>query len=604
MAPNSPDDNWIPTPAPATIAEAIEQAYNAAEDQASIYALHPRIALLPVATEIAYKQRTAATYGKAFSSADWSRSIKSHRKVGPRAVEPEDRPTSSLPYIKTNNRPLRDISEDSLAALRAANDPPTLFVRASQMAYVARDERGRPALAEVVTRNKAHLRGKLDRAANYYRQNEESDSIVFCPTEVVEDILALSSEVWGLPPVEIIVEVPTLRPDGTILDAPGYDASSKTLYLPPAGFHMDPIPDDINADDLDAAFALLDEAIGEFPYADEASKTNALGLLLTAIARPAIPGCVPLALIDAPQAGTGKSLLADVMSTVWTGREAPMQPFPRNEEDIQKSITATLLQGRTLVCFDNVEGRLSSPALALVLTARVYESRILGVSNTVVAPNLAVWLATGNNITPGGDLPRRCYHIRLDAKSSRPYQDRKFSKPDILAWTREHRPALIRALLMISVHWFRRGCPCTVDNPLGKFEGWHRTIGSILHTAGRPEFLGNLSASLDVDDVTLQWEGLLAELHDAYDGNSFAAEDIAHRNRAYYLTPPGGRASLSPPFTLPDSLADVDIRKEAALKGALQRSFAKRAEQRFGHRQLRLEREYVKRTWYWCVREG
>ncbi len=129
-------------------------------------------------------------------------------------------------------------------------------------------------------------------------------------------------------------------------------------------------------------------------------------------------------------------------------------------------------------------------------------------------------------------------------------------------------------------------------------------MGSILHAAGRREFLGNLSASLDVDDVTLQWEGLLAELDEAYDGNSFSAEDVAHRNRAYYLTPPGQRAQLLMAFTLPDSLADVDIRKEAALKGAIQRSFAKRAEQRFGQRQLRLEREYIKRTWYWVVKEG
>jgi len=71
------------------------------------------------------------------------------------------------------------------------------------------------------------------------------------------------------------------------------------------------------------------------------------------------------------------------------GTGNPDDAFSQAGRRNPKKITATLLQGRTLVCFDNVEGVLSSPALALVLTAHVDESRILGVSQNMVALNRA-----------------------------------------------------------------------------------------------------------------------------------------------------------------------------------------------------------------------
>ena len=53
----------------------------------------------------------------------------------------------------------------------------------------------RRALQAIDYRNKqeheAHLRGRLDRAANYYRAGENTDVSVPPPTEVVDDVLAL-----------------------------------------------------------------------------------------------------------------------------------------------------------------------------------------------------------------------------------------------------------------------------------------------------------------------------------------------------------------------------------------------------------------------------
>ncbi|MDE2107195.1 MAG: hypothetical protein KGL39_58905 [Patescibacteria group bacterium] len=579
--------------------ETLEIVFDAIDrgDQDGIYLLAAEISKLRVNDYGRIKTRMAEKFGRRFRVKDFEAAIRDERRRAIAGLPPEN---PSLPTVIVNNRPMRDVVADSLAALQAANDPPFLFVRSGQMVFVEMDERQRPSIQAV---EKAHLRGRLDRAANYIRRGSDADISVPPPLEVVEDILALPSAQWGVPALEFVVEVPTLRPDGTVLSAPGYDPISRMLYAPAPGFQMEPIPEFIDSAELEAATIMVDEAIYDFPFADKEpgsevqysdganpNRANVFGLLLTPIVRPAIAGVVPLALIDAPQAGTGKSLLVDLFSVITTGRTAAMMPFPRNEEEMQKSIGATLLQGSSIVCFDNIEGILQSPTLALVLTAKEYQARILGVSENMIAPNRATWVATGNNIRPSGDMPRRCYHIRLDAKKSRPYQGRSFRHENLLDWAREHRPHLLRSLLIIARAWYQRKVKPAVPDPWGSFEDWHRTIGGTLRSAGIEGFLGNLRTFLDeADDNALQWEAFLGDIETFYGSEWFTAGKIVQQIREATPIAPA-------PFTLPDSLGDVDRRKEGSLERALGKSFAKRLGTRYGEREMFLDRSIEKHT--------
>src|SRR5207245_1206363 len=93
------------------------------------------------------------------------------------------------------------------------------------------------------------------------------------------------------------------------------------------------------------------------------------------------------------------------------------------------------------------------------LTARVWKDRILGQSATVAVAQRATWAANGNNLRLGGDLPRRCYWIRLDAKTSRPWKRTGFTHPELIQWVSENRERLLAALLTIAVSWFAAGKP-------------------------------------------------------------------------------------------------------------------------------------------------
>jgi hypothetical protein len=154
------------------------------------------------------------------------------------------------------------------------------------------------------------------------------------------------------------------------------------------------------------------------------SKANALALLLTPMLRSAIAGPVPLALIDAPQAGTGKSLLTQVLALIATGRSAAMMTVPAGDEETRKKITASLLSGTSLILLDNVAAPLLAGSLAAALTTETWSDRLLGQSAMVTLPQKVTWVATGNNIALGGDLARRCYWVRLDAQTSHTRQDK------------------------------------------------------------------------------------------------------------------------------------------------------------------------------------
>ena len=435
---------------------------------------------------------------------------------------------AGLPEIQTNDRPLRDIAADALRALEGSNLPPRLFVRAGLLVRVKSDENGRPIVESVTL---AQARGYLTRAADFLHVTGRGQRHVTPAEAVVADVLAMGG--WPMPPLDTISETPLLRPDGTLLVTPGYDPATRMFYAPAAGLSFPPIPMAPSREEVTKALALLEDLFGEFPYVDAASRANMLGLLLTPILRSAITGPTPLALIDAPQRGTGKSLLAELVSIVATGRPAAMLSAPEGNEEWRKSLTATFREAAAIITIDNVEGRLDAAALALALTVSVWKDRILGASETFEFPVRCTWIATGNNITPGGDIPRRCTWIRLDAQMARPWQRTEFRHPNAREWALANRGRLVAALLTIARHWFAQGCPPAEVPMMGSFESWSRTVGSVLAAAGVTGFLGNLDAmydSIDTDDQ--QWEVFLTEWREVYGDAPKRVTEVAANLRA------------------------------------------------------------------------
>jgi primase-polymerase (primpol)-like protein len=512
------------------------------------------------------------------------------------------RPSSrhgELPRICSNGRQLRDISNDALRALQSANDPPELFARTGMMVAIIRDEKRRQVIADVGV---DALCGRLARSADYFKVSTTGDEYDCAPPPgVVKDIHALAPGEWKFPPLDALTEIPILRPDGSILDRHGYDPATRLYYTPDPNLRIPALVNEPSSGDIQIALGTINNSIGEFPYADDASYANTIAAMLTPIIRPAINAPAPLGLLDAPQASTGKSLLCDMIAIIATGRAGEMFSPPKDEDEWRKVITTALMTGTSVVIFDNVTRPLESGDLCSALTATTWSDRAMRTHSKITLPVKATFLASGNNIRLAGDMPRRCYRVRLDAQSSEPFlragpePGKKFKIPDLKEWTTEHRGELLSALLTLARAWYVAGKPKPKIKPIGSFEKWTTTVGGILEFAGVKGFMENAPAMYeDADDESREWEEFLLVLHEIFYGEAFTVAEIVEKLNSktsaaetYSSEPTAHATELK--AVLPGFLAEA-LGRDGFFQKRLGKAFAAKGDRRFGSSGVYLKR--------------
>ncbi|MBA7563740.1 hypothetical protein ES708_05400 [subsurface metagenome] len=466
--------------------------------------------------------------------------------------------TAGLPLIFVTDRFLKEKTADTIAAVEQANMPPQIFERSGHLVRIGHDELGVPYI-EAVT--ESACRGFIERAAAYVRVNNEGKMIPLPapPLDIVRDFMSLPHR--NLPALLGITEVPILRGDGSILTEPGYDKATRLYYQPAPGLTIPMVSDSPTLVELQGAVALIQEPILDFPFDSEASRTNALALMITPVCRPMIPGPVPLCLLDKPQAGTGAGLLSDVIAIIATGRQAAMMAPPKNDEECEKRLTSILRHGRAIITIDNMDGYLYFPSLSMILTAATVQTRILGQSEELLLPNRATYIVTGNNVRLAGDLPRRCYLSRMDARVARPWMrdPKNFKYEHLMAWVKEGRGELLAAILIMARAWIAAGKLIPDGLPtLGGFEDWTNIVGGILAHAGFGGFLENLAFMYSQSDVeTAQWEAFLGTWHDIIGEEPVTSAELI----TYIKENPDLRS------TLPDIIGDTEAKNYSVKVG-------------------------------------
>lgn len=308
---------------------------------------------------------------------------------------------------------------------------------------------------------------------------------------VLDMILARPKEFSTL---DKLSEVPFVRPDGTICATSGYDAATKTfLELDPALADVS-IPAEPTREQVAwAKSMLMDELLGDFPLHTQADKANALATLITPFVRDLIPTS-PLAIIDAKEAGSGKNLLADVMSILTTGKSAQTLPYTTDNDEQRKVITSAFRSGVPMLLFDEAH-EIEGAAFARALTSHSYQDRILGGSNLAEFPNNRTWVSLGNQVQIKGDMSRRVYRVRLEYQGTRPESRdaSEFRHPDLRQWTLDNRRNLVIAALILVRAWFALDKPqAKLPFRMGSFERWQEILAGILWVGGVEGFLENV----------------------------------------------------------------------------------------------------------------
>ena len=421
---------------------------------------------------------------------------------------------------------LHQMTVEALIALKAVNgDDPFVFRHGSDHVRF-RADLGGPVLEPL---SKDCLRQVMAAGTTWWKKEQRKegpvDVQVWPPSALMVNMLATPG--WPVPEVERIVGVPVFSPDGVVQTALGYHPASRTIYWPPPGFEVPEIPTNPTARQVQAArFLIVDDLLGDFPFVDQADRAHAVAGLLLPFYRAMFSGPTPLHLISAPTRGSGKTLLGKAMAMPAAGSELPTQSEAKDEAEWRKRIGAVLAGGPEAVFFDNLLSRLGSAALAAVLTAEMWEDRLLGKNTAVIRyPNKALWIATANNLLLSDEMARRSLPIRIDTEMEKPYErdPGDFRHPQLLRWAAEKRPTLVQAALLLVNAWVAAGRP-EGSRTMGSYEGWATITGGILETIGVGGFLDNLDEfRTEFDSESAEWAGLLTALHAQFGSRPFGA---------------------------------------------------------------------------------
>ncbi len=375
---------------------------------------------------------------------------------------------------------------DELEAALAADPGTRLFTRAGLLVRVVehgpregkrpgaiRRPRGLPIIAPAGV---DWLTERAAAGAEWHRLNNRGEWVAALPmAQAIRSFMDRGE--WCFPPLEAVAEHPVLRPDGSVLQAPGYDAASGVLLRPAIDFP--PVPERPSADEVKAALDVLREPFAEFAFVADSDGAAALAIPLSLVARPAIAGPVPLFGISAPSPGEGKGLLAQIATAAAGGRPASVMAWSDDRQEQGKMILAACLEALPAIMLDNIEGRLGSPLLSMILTATEYRGRVLGANRTSSAPHRALWLATGNNLAYKGDTFRRVVPVHLDGRTERP-EDRTFKIPDLRAWIAANRARTCAAALTVLRAYHVGGRPAHGRPRIGSFEAWDDLVRGAL----------------------------------------------------------------------------------------------------------------------------
>ena len=328
-----------------------------------------------------------------------------------------------------------------------------------------------------------------------------------------------------LQPLEAVARAPFIRPDGSICDTPGYDRSSRVLYVPSLDFPQ--LPEHPGRDDARASLERIRSVFDQFPWKEGASESAFLSHVLSEVARLAIDRC-PMFFYDAPSPGTGKSLLQEMAARIVHGAEPAVRMWISNDEEQRKSLFASLRSGDRSLWFDNIPDgrRVRSHILETFLTSAVMEDRILGESEKTSVPNKMVLVGSGNNITPVGALARRSLVVRMDANTEH-LKERTFKIPNLRAYVMEHRPQLLADALTIIKAFHLTDPQLRGEMPvaLPSFERWSRFCRDPLIWLGMEDPV--LTQEHETDDETENFGPTFQKLAAHFGEHVFKGLDVA-----------------------------------------------------------------------------
>jgi hypothetical protein len=292
--------------------------------------------------------------------------------------------------------------------------------------------------------------------------------------------------------------------DGTceILKSDGIDQSGVMFRIEAAVAAAMPEPSAVTLDKAKAAYTwLADEFLVDVPTS-QAGKAVLIALALTVIQRHCFSNERPGFVVTAPDAGTGKTTVINMISAALFGRSAAAARWSDSPKDRGTALFSYLRENVALLVWDNLKRGtgIDDDNIAAALTGRAVRDRLFHTQETQEAPATTIQVFTGNSIAAVGDMRTRVLPAGLTADREDP-ENRDFKHPNPLEWVRQARNEILNKLYTI----LALPLPAPNSAPT-RLKVWWTEIGRRIEMLSGVRFTDMITAAGDDDPAR---EGLV-----------------------------------------------------------------------------------------------
>jgi hypothetical protein len=324
-----------------------------------------------------------------------------------------------------------------------------------------------------------------------------------------------------LPRIRAFTQCPYIQKNGQITSSSGYNPETE-IYLLRDVQELTSLPETPTKHNAGESLDYLKGFLSGFPFASGNDLSVALSALLSAVNKVNLDN-IPLHAFNAPTAGTGKSLLADVIALITTGNTISVMSQGKDEVETEKRLHSAMLAGDTIISMDNCDEPLGGDVLCQILTQPAIRIRPLGASKLVDAQKSCMILATGNNMIFEGDITRRTLVCTLDAKMERP-ETRKFDFDAKEQALLKRDDIIFHCLMILKASKSHLSNPLTI--PLGSFEEWSRQIRDTLVWLGFSDPVNSQKNIRSTDPTFNAQQDLLDALRLHFGEEKFKTRDV------------------------------------------------------------------------------
>lgn len=361
-------------------------------------------------------------------------------------------------------------------AMELVADDPSLFVNSDRLVTI-----GETGIVDVSI---DMLLARLTGAARWVREVEMGEDKVKeadidCPLGIAKAVF--SAKNWPKAKRLVgIVDHPLMRPDGTILDVPGYDMATGYFYQP--SFDVPEVPKSPTHEQAKESLERLSDLFCDFHYQNPAQRIVGIAAILTLVGRSAIEGPVPAFFFDAPDKASGKTLHLETISRITTGKDSVAAEFCADVKEQSKRFVGWAREGALGIFADNLKtgSHFGSEVIDRHLTATRVDGRSLGKTGQIKYDWRAVIVVSGNNVQVRDETARRTIIARLYPLPA----EKKDFKHDLRREAVDNRGRFIADALTVLRYHATQNRPKGERRDFASFERWQSVVADAIVSAG------------------------------------------------------------------------------------------------------------------------